>query len=321
MVMTAWVNLNTGQTLSATPPSSHLKSQDSTVTVKNAVLDVQAPNGLPLPTGAATEAGLQAILSNTASIGGGGDAPWSGTGSATQIAILKALYGVLNFISSVQTDGTQRVMLPSNASQETGGNLDQIKTAAQQNTQATGDVLLEVAKLVSVFGTKSDAAYTGAGDASAESLLKGIYALLAILESRTTANPALETGNLLKILTTAGTPSDGAWSGTGDGSQVAILKSLHATLNSGSKVFKGTPQVVTAISSAVVVQIPEGAARIAVTNDSTIDCLIKGASSTTDGVLQAGYAYAIDCPQSGVLEAYRHTVPAGAKIWYLVQKS
>ncbi len=59
-IMSAWVNLSTGNTLRAAPPDSDIEPQSRTVVVSN-VVEIFA-KALPLPAGAATEAALQSIL-------------------------------------------------------------------------------------------------------------------------------------------------------------------------------------------------------------------------------------------------------------------
>ena len=188
------------------------------------------------------------------------------------------------------------------------------------SNQLVGAVTRVGTKLGVALGAPTDPTYTGAGNASIESVLKGVYAILVGIESMMTANPATEGGNLLKTANALGTPADIAWSGTGSASAVSILKSINASLNSTSKIFKGTPATLIATTAAKTVVVPEGAARITIINTGSIDCQIQGASATQAGPLLAGFSYTIDCPVSGHLEAYAITVPAGGGIWYLVQQ-
>lgn len=142
-VMTAWVNVNTGITLSTQPPSTDFKAQSNG---GNQLGDIKVIDSV-LPAGAATEASLQGLLNSLAPLGAVGDASWSGLGNATQISILKAVFGVLALISSELTDGTQKILLPDNASKEAGGNLEAIKTAAQATKQATEAIVGDMSTL------------------------------------------------------------------------------------------------------------------------------------------------------------------------------
>ncbi len=159
-VMTAWINVNTGVTLTSAPPAAHIEPRANNITVANDVINIEAPNGLPLP---------------------------------------------------------------PNAAKETGGTLDAIKTAAlalAKETTAQG--------MLDVLGAKSDPAYGGTGAATIDAVLKGLYARLAAIEARLPAAPALEAGNLLALANGVGTKSDAEWGGSGDGTQIALLKSIYA---------------------------------------------------------------------------------------------
>lgn len=138
---------------------------------------------LPLPTGAATESGNLATLATTT--GSKSDTAYSGTGDGSVISLLKSISATVKSTISIRslssaTDSvtiqggnstavkvdnsavTQPVSaatlpLPSNAAQETGGNLAAINTG---------------------IGATSDAAYAGSGNATVLSTLKGVYAAI-----------------------------------------------------------------------------------------------------------------------------------------------
>lgn len=87
-VMSAWVNVSTGFTLTAPPAEADIVPQANTVSVSNVVEVIT--QALPLPAGAATETGLASILSKVASLGALGDVAWTGTGNGSVISIAKA---------------------------------------------------------------------------------------------------------------------------------------------------------------------------------------------------------------------------------------
>lgn len=98
-IMSAWVNLSTGNTLTAPPPNTDIEAQANNVTVSN-VVEVFA-NALPLPTGAASEASLQAIVSCLVALGAIGDVAWTGVGNGSQISIAKAIHALQKAQSDV----------------------------------------------------------------------------------------------------------------------------------------------------------------------------------------------------------------------------
>lgn len=98
-IMSAWVNLSTGNTLTAPPPNTDIEAQANNVTVSN-VVEVFA-NALPLPTGAATEASLQAIVSHLVVLGAFSDVAWTGVGNGSQISIAKAIHALQKAQSDV----------------------------------------------------------------------------------------------------------------------------------------------------------------------------------------------------------------------------
>lgn len=85
---------------------------------------------LPLPSGAATEAGhLATIDTSTAAVstatGTQADSAWSGSGSGGVIGVLKAIY---NKVAGTLAISAASLPLPSNAAKETGGNLATLVT-------------------------------------------------------------------------------------------------------------------------------------------------------------------------------------------------
>jgi hypothetical protein len=109
--------------------------------------------------------------------------------------------------------------LPTNAVQETGGHL---------------------AALDAVQGTAADVAYSGTGSSTVIAALKALVAKLAgtlTVGGTVTANLGTTNGlaqeaggNLAAINTAGGAIGDTAWSGTGNGSRISILKAIWLRL-------------------------------------------------------------------------------------------
>lgn len=138
--------------------------------------------------------------------------------------------------SSSQTVSVTSTVLPANAAQESGGNLEAIKAA---------------------IGGGADAAYAGSGSTTAIGALKGIMARLGstlniraltsasdsvtIVPSGTQAisaaalplpaDAARESGNLQNLSNATGGVADAAYTGTGSASLVSILKGLHLVMS------------------------------------------------------------------------------------------
>lgn len=160
--------------------------------------------------------------------------------------------------SSSQTVSVTSTVLPANAAQENGGNLQAAKTAL-------GDV--------------SDAAYAGAGNTTVIGAIKGVVAKLSTTlnirtissgtDSITTvpsgtqsisaatlplpADAARETGNLQNLAVTAGGVSDVAYAGTGSASLVSILKGLHVLMSGQlqTRALSSTTDSVTTVPSGI----------------------------------------------------------------------
>ena len=297
-----------------------LTSSDVVTTVASGTTAITATS-LPLPTGAAIEAGgnLSVINTNTgtaatnttaisSATGTTSDTAWSGSGTSTSIAALKAIYnkvsGTLNTRAltsgtdsvTVVPSGTQAISasalpLPSNAAQETGGNLASINTSNTAISTATG--------------TTADAVYSGSGSTTVVAALKGIYSgikgslnvraltssdVVTTVPSGTTAisavslplptGAALETGGNLASTATSvsginsaiGTTGDTAWSGTGTSTSIAALKAIYNKLVTVNTRALTSSDVVTA--------------NIGTTNglalDSSIQTLITTVKATLD---------------------------------------
>ncbi len=168
-VLSAWINVSTGMPLTSPPQEAHLRSKSNDVNIANDVLNVEAPNGLPLPLNAAKETGgaLEAIKTAALALakettaqaahataqdmldvlGAPSDPAYGGTGAATIDAVLKGLYARLAAIEG---------RMPIGPAIENGNLL----------------------ALANVLGTKADAAWIGAGDGTQNAILKSIFASL-----------------------------------------------------------------------------------------------------------------------------------------------
>jgi hypothetical protein len=168
-VLTAWININSGVTLTSAPPAAHIEPRANNITVANPFINVEAPNGLPLPQNAAKETGgaLEAIKTAALALakettaqaahataqgmlsvlGAPSDPAYGGTGAATIDAVLKGLYARLAAIEG---------RMPIGPAIENGNLL----------------------ALANVLGTKADAAWIGAGDGTQNAILKSIFASL-----------------------------------------------------------------------------------------------------------------------------------------------
>lgn len=102
---TVWVNLTASTILTTPPNAAHIalaggggSSGSSTVQVSNfPATQAVSATALPLPTGAATEAGnIQTLRQTTGAVG---DAAWAGSGDATVVAALKGMYNAINALS------------------------------------------------------------------------------------------------------------------------------------------------------------------------------------------------------------------------------
>src|SRR6266480_3957640 len=167
------------------------------------------------------------------------DAAWSGSGAGSEIAILKKLVALLTAAITVSGSVTTNAGTKTSTAAlalETGGNLAASKTDLDAINTAIGAI--------------SDVAYSGSGNGTEIALLKKIVAELAAtltISGSVTANAgtnlntsslALETGGNLAsaktdldaINTAVGTQADAAWSGSGSGSEIAILKKIVAEL-------------------------------------------------------------------------------------------
>ena len=223
------------------------------------------------------------------------DSAYAGSGTATVIAGLKGVYAavkgslnvralssstdsvtaVLSGASVVSISGTVAVSaaslpLPSNAAQETGGNLATIATNTGSLATGVSTTATNTTAIAGASGTTSDAAYAGSGAASIISGLKGIYAAVkgtpAVSVSGSVAvtgtfwqatqpvsaaslplptNAAQETGGNLATIATntgsdvtnttaisaaTGTTADAAYAGSGTASVVAGLKGVYAAV-------------------------------------------------------------------------------------------
>jgi hypothetical protein len=252
---------------------------------------------LPLPSGAATEAGHLATIDSVQ--GAIADAAYV-SGSGTVVSILKGIFGKLSgslavtgtFWQATQPVSAASLPLPTNAAQETGGNLAAIltqdtTTATQSTTTATQTTAINAAT-----GTTADAVYAGSGSATVVGILKGIYAAVngtlairaltsgtdsvTIVPSGTQAisaaslplptGAATESGHLATIDTSTaaintatGAQADAAYAGSGSTSIIGALKGIYAKLTSGIAV-TGTFWQATQPVSAASLPLPTGAA-------------------------------------------------------------
>ena len=260
-----WLNLTTGLTMASAPTNGTYTTagggSSSSVTVTASAL----------PSNAAQETGgnLAAISTNTSAVsttaGGVADAAYSGTGSGTLVSILKGVYSKLANALTVNVNSSA---LPSNAAQETGGNLASVATSAAAISTATG--------------AQADAAWTGTGSATIIAALKAVYNKLAGTIAVSAASlplptgAATESGNLATVATKTtsidavqGAVADSAWSGTGNGTVVAVLKAIYgklaATLTVNVSTLPSLPTGSNAIGSVSVSNFP-GTQAVSVTS-------------------------------------------------------
>jgi len=246
---------------------------------------------LPLPSGAATETGnlstiaAQATTLN-ASTGAQTDAAYT-TGNGSVISLLKGLFGLLKsplqvtgtFYQTTQPVSIASVPLASNAAQETGGNLDAV---AASNSAISGSV-----------GTTADSSYSGTGNASLVSILKGLFVSLnGTLKTRflssdndsvttvpsgtqqisATSLPlptgaASENGNLADVasntaslVTAVGASATGSAQPAGGSGILGWLSGIYTALTSGITVTGAFYQATQPVS-AVTLPLPTGAAQ------------------------------------------------------------
>jgi hypothetical protein len=231
---------------------------------------------LPLPTGAAQEAGgnLATIAANsataaTAAAQATGNASLSAISAATGtqadtayvsgsggvIALLKGIFGKVSGTLSVSASS---LPLPTGAALEGGGNLATIATKISGTLPISASALPlpagaaqeaggNLAAIATTTGGVADTAYVS-GSGSLIAILKGIFGKLAgtLAVSGTfwpTTQPvsaaslplptgaALEAGgNLAAISAAAGTQADVAYSGSGSGSTISLLKWIGAAI-------------------------------------------------------------------------------------------
>lgn len=88
--------------------------------------------------------------------------------------------GILGYLSGIYKaiTGTLTVGLPSNAAQETGGNLAAAAGSTSTTATNTGNVATNTGAISAAAGTAGDAAYSGSGNSTIIAALKGIYAAL-----------------------------------------------------------------------------------------------------------------------------------------------
>lgn len=219
-------------------------------------------------------------------------------------------------------------VLPTNAAQETGGNLDAIKTRL-------GDV--------------SDADYSGSGSGSINSILKSIrtkiYATLNIraLSSGTDsvtiqggnstavkvdgsavtqpisaaalplpAGAATESGNLATLTQTTGAAADAAYAGTGNTTVVGGLKGLYAKLSTALNIralTSATDSVTTVPSgtqavSAASLPLPTGAAQ----ESGNLQTVAQAQGTSATGVVQLSGGAGVLGWLSGIYQKLSNTL-------------
>jgi hypothetical protein len=107
-------------------------------------------------------------------IGTQGDAAWSGSGSSTLVAALKAIYAKVAGIIGVSQSGTWTVQ-PGNTANTTAWKVD--NSAVVQGTSAASGAFVDGS--ISTIGTQADAAWSGSGSSTLVAALKAIYAKVA----------------------------------------------------------------------------------------------------------------------------------------------
>jgi hypothetical protein len=281
---------------------------------------------LPLPSGAATETGnLATINTSTAAVstatGTTADSAYAGSGSATVVAALKGLYTKLGSTLSISATA---LPLPTGAAQESGGNLASIATSNSAVSTATG--------------TQADTAYTGTGNGTVISILKSLYSKLSgtlsiraltsgtdsvtIVPSGTQAisaaslplpsGAATESGNLATVATQAtaintatGAQADTAWTGTGNGSVIAVLKSIY------NKV-AGTLSIRALTAATDTVTIQGGNATAVKVDGSAVTQPVSGTITANIGTTNG---LALDSSVQALITAIKATVGLDSTIW------
>ena len=305
-----WYNVTTGTVLTASPTNgTYTMGSSNSVSVSSSAL----------PSNAAQETGgnLATVAAKTTSIdtvqGAVSDTAWTGTGSGSVVAILKAVYGKLaggvavtgTFWQATQPVSAASLPLPTGAATESGN----------------------LSTIASTSGAQADAAYSGTGNGTIVSVLKGIYnklaATLAVNVSSLPSLPAgsnaigsvtvsnlpsiqavsatalplptgaaTETGNLATVATqttainsATGAQADAVWTGTGNGTVVSILKAVYGKLAGGVPV-TGTFWQATQPVSAATLPLPTGAATetgnlASVATNSTTLASVTGSQADT----------------------------------------
>lgn len=203
------------------------------------------------------------------------DAQWSGTGNATIVAALKAIY-----VATV-----------------TGSAGD--ASAANQTTQITAAALTN-----QTLGGIGDSSWSGTGNASQSALLRTIA--LGVLGTLTTSDATSHT-SLASILTqdtaiatATGTIADTAWSGTGNSTVVAALKAIygrfattllvsdatsHTTLTAIQTALGGTLTVSDTASHTSLAAIAASVAGTLATSDATSHTTLTAIQTALGGTL------------------------------------
>lgn len=145
-------------------------------------------------------------------------------------------------------DGSSPTPLPMPTAVPDGVTTPTVVEAGPVFTDSNGNKLAPVSMYVKdgndlTLGSTGDAAYSGSGAGSVIALLKKVEALLAatltVVGNVTEANSAGIKTDLDSLNTVMGTVADAAWSGSGNGTEIAILKKLEALL-AGTLGISGT---------------------------------------------------------------------------------
>ena len=215
---------------------------------------------LPLPTGAAKESGgnLDAINTSTTTTatqatttatqvtaintvqGAVADTAWTGAGSGTVVAILKAIYGKVaatltvsgTVTANVQGGNTAAVKVDGSAVTQPvsgtvtiqGGNTSSVKTDGSATTQPVSGTFWQATQPVSAAALPLPA---GAAKESGGNL------------DTITAQTTTTATQVTALNTVQGTVADAVYGGSGSGSVIAILKGLYAKL-AGTLTVGGT---------------------------------------------------------------------------------
>ena len=166
------------------------------------------------------------------------DAAYTGSGSASIVAVLKGVYSKLAGTLAISASA---LPLPTGA-------------AADTSVQS---VVTQTTAVATASGTTADSVYAGSGNASIVSVLKGIYAKVAPGALESGGNLASVATSNTAISTATGTTADAAWT-SGSGSIVSLLKAIAAITTrvnvtktdvSGSITVGGTAQQLTAANT------------------------------------------------------------------------